>query len=241
MLIVLLVVTVALGFGLSIISQSITDVQISGQSEEAVRTFNAAEAGIEAGLSSLTLGQNFTLTDFDNINVDYSVASQNYIETTVMENDVLGVGLTGVADTLTINWVVDQENPGTCNPISGGAPAALLISVIDNAGGVQRYALEACDLGSGNDFTAGDSGDLGYLKKYSLDVSLSDRQVKIRPIYNRATIRVTGVSLPVQTYVIDSLAQSTTKESKAIQVSRTVAATPTIFDFVLFSGTNIIK
>ena len=68
--------------------------------------------------------------------------------------------------------------------------------------------------------------------------------VKIRPIYNQTKIKVTGTGtdpLPVQAYAIDSQAKSPTLESKAIQVSRTIPATPAIFDYVLFSGGSIVK
>lgn len=243
-LIVLLVVAVALGFGLSIISQSVTDVEIAGQSEESARAFNAAEAGIEAGLKDLTIGTySLPVPGFTG---QYSVASVNALETTVSENDVATVVLGVVPDTLTIEWVDSnnaQENPGTCSGASGGAPASLLITVINNANQIVRYGLNACDLDSVNGMTrvGVSNGTEGYLRQYSLTVAASDELVKIRPIYNQAQIRVTGDNLPVQAYDIDSRAQSLTLESKAIQVSRTVTAAPGIFDYVLFSGTNIVQ
>ncbi|MFH0943149.1 MAG: hypothetical protein V1810_03175 [Candidatus Beckwithbacteria bacterium] len=248
-LIVLLVVAVALGFGLSIISQSITDVQITGHSEESVRAFNAAEAGIEEALTNLSglllIGGSSSMS-VDNIEVDYSVEEASFVETIVRENDVAEVVLGG-ADTLTINWVESSnelENPEeSCNGVSGGAPASLLISVIDVNGNVQRTAINACNLDAENGLTrvGVSDGEDGYLKKYSLAVGPNDERVRIRPLYNQATIRVTGTNLPVQTYIIDSSAQSPTLESKAIQVSRSVSAVPAIFDFVLFSGTNIMQ
>jgi len=247
-LIVLLVVVVALGFGLSIISQSITDTEIAGHSEESARAFNAAEAGIEdalGNLSSLVIGDNYTLIK-DGVDVTYSVSGDSFLEGVYSENDTATVVLDG-ADTLTIEWVNSgntQENPGTCNGVSGGAPASLLITVINNVNQIGRYGLNACDLDSVNGMTrvGVSNGTEGYLRQYLLAVAASDELVKIRPIYNQAKIRVTGApSLPVQVYGIDSRAQSPTLESKAIQVSRTVPATPAIFDYVLFSGINIVQ
>ena len=246
-MIVLLVVVVALGFGLSIISQSITDTEIAGHSEESARAFNAAEAGIEdalGNLSSLVIGDNYTLIK-DGVDVTYSVSGDSFLEGVYSENDTATVVLDG-ADTLTIEWVNSgntQENPGTCNGVSGGAPASLLITVINNVNQIGRYGLNACDLDSVNGMTrvGVSNGTEGYLRQYLLAVAASDELVKIRPIYNQAKIRVTGDTLPVQVYGIDSRAQSPTLESKAIQVSRTVPATPAIFDYVLFSGTSIIQ
>ncbi len=243
-LIVLLVVAVALGFGLSIISQSVTDTEIAGHSEESARAFNAAEAGIESALGNLTIGTyNIDVGEDENIiNVNYEVSSENFLEGVYDENDIATVVLGEFGDTLTIEWVQPGEDPGTCIGESTKAPASLLITVIDSTNNITRYGLNACDLDSDNGMTrvGVSDGTDGYLRLYSLTVG-ANALVKIRPIYNQAQIRVTGDNLPVQAYDIDSRAQSPTLESKAIQVSRTVPATPAIFDYVLFSGTNIVQ
>lgn len=226
-LIVLLVVVVALGFGLSIISQSTTDVKIAGQSEESARAFNAAEAGIEDALknvSSITAG---ALT-IDGIDVNYTVAGENFLEGVYEENNTATVFLSG-ADNLTIEW-------GDSCPEA----ASLEITVIDNSGNIQKYGINGCEIDNGME-TESQSGDDGYLKKFNLSVTADDHLVRIRPIYAQTKIRVIGTNLPIQAYSIDSQAQSPTLETKAIQVSRSVAAAPAIFDYVLFSGTNIVK
>jgi len=243
-LIVLLVVVVALGFGLSIISQSVTDVEIAGQSEESARVFNAAEAGIENALGNLTIGTYYIDVGEDQarIEVNYEVTGERFLEGVYSENDVAMVVLgDGVAHTLTIEWA-DGDCTGAVAE-SGGTPASLLITVINSDNEITRYGLNACALHGDNDMVdISDSGLDGYLRTYSLVVTDIDELVKIRPIYNQAKIRVTGApSLPVQVYGIDSRAQSPTLESKAIQVSRTVPATPAIFDYVLFSGINIVQ
>ena len=50
LLIVLLIMAVALTIGLAVTSRTVTDVEISEQTEEAARAFSAAEAGIEEAL-----------------------------------------------------------------------------------------------------------------------------------------------------------------------------------------------
>jgi len=246
-LIVLLIVFVALGFGLSIISQSTTDVKISQQEEEASRAFNAAEAGIEEALKDITIGS-FPLTVDDDIEVNYTVTDQTYLEGVYEENESAEVTLGGVNNTLTINWVdssSNDENPNNCTGVSaesGQTAASLLITVIDNANQISRVGLNACSLSGDNGMTDISATGGDYLRSYGLDVTANDVKVRIRPIYNRVSLRVSGSTpLPVQTHLIDSTAQTLTQESKAIQVSRTEPATPSIFDYVLFSGTNIIK
>lgn len=241
-LVVLLVVAVALGYGLSIISQSVTDTEITGHSEESARVFNAAEAGIENALgkiSSLTIGTGYNLSVGD-VNVQYSVSGNNFLEAVYQENDTATVVLGGVAETLTIEWA-DGDCSGAV-AASGQTPASLLVTVIDSNNQIKRYGWNACNLDAQNGLTyVSAAGDDGYLRKKELVVAASDELVKVRPIYNQAQIRVSGDNLPVQAYGIDSKAQSPTLESKAIQVSRTVPATPAIFDYVLFSGTNIVQ
>lgn len=246
-LIVLLVIAVALGFGLSIISQSITDVKISKQEQESTRAFNAAEAGIEEALKSVTVGVGSITVD--GIEVDYEVESETALSNTVKESESLEVDLTGAdagLNMITINWVdtgVGIENPGSCTASSGQAPASLLISVVDNANQVTRYGLNACDLSADNGMiNVTDSGVGDFLRQYDLSVDASDELVRIRPVYNRTSVYVVGnVDLPVQAHSINSTAQAPTLETKAIEVIQTEPATPSVFDYVLFSGTNIVK
>jgi type II secretory pathway pseudopilin PulG len=248
-LLVLLVIAIALGFGLSIISQSVSDVRISKQEQEASRAFNAAEAGIEEALKDIAgVGIGGSLL-VDGIEVNYGVSSNTYISSSLKENESVEVDLTGAdmaLNTLSINWVDSNsqgENPGTCVASSGQAPASLLITVTDNLDQQAKYGVNSCALNTDNGMTdISDAGSSSFLRQYDVAVDANDVLVGIRPIYNKASISVTGnVDLPVQAYVINSTAQAPTLESKAIEVTRTDPATPSIFDYVLFSGTSIVK
>jgi hypothetical protein len=250
-LLVLLVIAIALGFGLSIISQSVSDVRISKQEQEASRAFNAAEAGIEEALKDIAgagIGGSLLV---DGIEVNYGVLSNTYISNSLKENESVEVDLTGAdvaLNSLSINWVDSNsqgENPDTCVASSGQAPASLLITVTDDSDPPQQasYGVNACALNTDNGMTdVSNVGSSTFLRQYDVAVDANDVLVRIRPIYNRASISVTGnVDLPVQAYVISSTAQAPTLESKAIEVTRTEPATPSIFDYVLFSGTSIVK
>ncbi len=249
-LMVLLVAAVALGLGLSIISQSTTDIRISQQEQESARAFNAAEAGIETALksiSSIPLGTPQSVSIGD-IPVEYTVTSKEFLEGSFNENSSIQVILGGSANTLTIDWVDKNsaaENPGNCSGVSadsGATAASILLTVIDDNYQLRRYALNACSLNASNGMTdVATGGPDKYLRSYDLSVTANDRLLRIRPVYNLASIRITSVDpLPVQGYVVDSKAQSPTQESKAIEVTRWEPATPSIFDYVLFSGGDII-
>jgi hypothetical protein len=58
-LIILLVMAVVLTIGLSVVSRSVTDINISQQSEDSARAFSAAEAGIEQALIGTSADRDF--------------------------------------------------------------------------------------------------------------------------------------------------------------------------------------
>lgn len=70
--------------------------------------------------------------------------------------------------------------------------------------------------------------------------------LRMKPFWNRATIKVTPqaqfASFPVQTYEITSTATTDTGLSRKVQVTRdALPQLPAIFDYVLYSGKDIIK
>lgn len=252
-LIVLLVVAVALGFGLSIISQSTTDVRISTQEQNASRVFNAAEAGIEEALkniSGIPLGATQTVTGLDgDIEVAYLVNASSDVEAGFGENEVVQVNLTGAdvsLNTVTINWVKENssaENPGCTD--ENLTPASLQITLIKEASAnyaKRSYAYNACEALDNNMTFVATEGDGDFLKKVAVAVESDDALMRIRLVYNQATVAVSGnVALPTQGYEIASSAQVANVASKAIEVTRSEPAAPPIFDYVLFSGTSIVK
>lgn len=247
-LIVLLIVAVILGLGLSIVSQSTTDVKISKQEQEGSRAFNAAEAGIEEALKSIVVGSGQQIV-VDDITVSYDVVGSTVIEGKFNENESLEVTLSGAdlaLNTVNINWVDEDsliENPASCVGSSSQAPASLLVTVIDDLDRAIRYGVNACALNAENGLSdVSISGDGGYLRKFSVSVGVDDQLIRIRPLYNQASFMIYGnVDLPNQAYEINSSAQVETLESKAIEVTRTEPASPSIFDYALFSGTSIVK
>ncbi|MDZ4229008.1 MAG: hypothetical protein U1C50_02015 [Patescibacteria group bacterium] len=250
-LLILLVVAVALGLGLSIISQSTTDVRITQQEQESARAFNAAEAGIEDALKQInTVALNTPLSlNVDDIPVAYTVSGINFLEAKFNENESAQVILEGTNNTLTLNWVDSnnsEENPGNCSDVSaasGQTAASLLISVINSNFEVRRLGINACSLNSSNNLTdVATAGTDQYLRSYNLNVLATDKLVRIRPLYNTTSLRVTASTpLPNQAYLVDSSAQTETQETKAIQVTRLEPATPSVFDYVLFSGSDLVK
>jgi hypothetical protein len=256
-LIVLLVVAVALGFGLSIISQSTTDVRISHQEQEAARAFNVAEAGIEEALqniSSIPFGVPQTIGGFDaSINGSYVVDTSNQLESKYQANETAQINLLNhdvALSQVTVNWVDSQndlENPDCSSELQ--TPASIQVTVIKGAAdnfAKRTYAYNSCNaLTNGFSYIA-TSGDNNYLKKVAVAIEPGDVLMRIRPVYNQTSLLIYGdVDLPPQNYIVSSTAQASSGEqslaTKSIEVTRSEPATPPIFDYVLFSGTNIVK
>ena len=257
-LIVLLIIAVALGFGLSIISQSTTDVRISKQEQESARAFNAAEAGIEEALQKLSIVAGAGPQELSGLDTgvesSYEVTGANQLEAVYQENDTAQVSLLNSDPTLTkltVNWV--KANSTVENPRCTGesqTPASLEITVIKGSSGnyaKRSFAYNACPtLGNGMSTNGVVNGSQGYLKRRDIPIESDDVLVRIRPIYNQASLWIRGnVDLPLQGYAIASTAQVGTADQstavKAIEVTRTEPGTPSIFDFVLFSGSNLVK
>jgi len=254
-LLVLVVVAVALTFGLSTIARTTTETKISYQEQEATRAFNAAEAGIEEALRNVVsiAGSGLqTLAGFEDIDVSYQVEAVSSLESSYAENETAQVNLVGAGGgTITLEWVKqadENENPGCVGEAQ--TPASLLVTIVKGAGGgyaVRRQAFNACGALDNGMELAGDSGDASYLKKAEINLAADDELMRIRPIYNQTSIRVTKDDLPEQYYRIVSTAEvklgesEETFASKAVQVTRTVPATPSVFDYVLFSGSSISK
>ena len=173
---VLLVIAVALGFGLSIISQATTDVRIARQEQESARAFNAAEAGIEAALQKLSIVAGAGSQEIgglsDDVSGTYEVNPANEIQATYQENDTVQVnlanhdpGLTSV----TINWVKADsniENPGCSS--EAVTPASLVLTIIKGTayGYSQRnFAYNACGVLDNGMAAAPLSGEPRYFKK----------------------------------------------------------------------------
>lgn len=253
-LIILLIMVVVLTVGVSIASRTVMDVSLSRQEEQGGRVYQAAESGVESVLSqdllqnSLYTNDTFsgTVNSISDINVNYTVARMKTLETRVDEGAAVAVDVTGTGNgsQLQINWGKGQDC-GNGDPSQNAA--SLLIRVFNNTGGVvtqRNYAYAACSYANGYTTTGTSAGNGGYYKKVMLTLQTGDISVRISPLYNDAPIQVAGSgwTLPTQYYSIASSARNQLgNETKAIQVTRTLPAYPAVLDYVLYSGTTIVK
>lgn len=245
-IIILLIVVVMSTIGVSVVSRSSTDVSLSRSAEDANRAFDAAESGAEQALSDTSAlnpdnpdSVTGTITSIPNVSVDYTVNKLTVLDTVVDEgySASLNVGTAPDGGNLSINWSTQAD--------CGENPASLVITVYADLGVSPAYRkvyAGACAHTPTDNFPLAGAGSGGYLRSTVVTLTSTDAFVRIRPVYNQTAIRVAsaGWSLPVQQFQVTSTAQSTlNKETKALQVDRTLPQAPSVFDFTLFAGGTI--
>ena len=265
-LVVLLTLLVGLTMALAIFLNTVSDAQLTTTEENSERAFSAAEAGIEELLSGALVGIGSTgVVNVGGLDANVEYEPVNHFEAYVPQNGVATIQLEGATDTqIRILWTVagdDEGIRGTCTEGDSNTPAALIIDKWTNPGtGVEvehfAYNPEGCaavgssSLGFSNS-VAGIDNYLSMLENFNIDGDNSDGAtdlfLRIRPIYNHATIKIEAMNDPVsglpqqQIDISSSATVDDSGESRAISVVKTVPALPEIFDYALFSGNTIVK
>ncbi|MBI4067481.1 pilus assembly PilX N-terminal domain-containing protein [Candidatus Gottesmanbacteria bacterium] len=104
-LIILLVTTVGLTIGLSLVSRTVQDLRISTQITESSKAFQAAESGIEAALKGTAVGGSG--------DVSLGNASANYSVTTYGGSDApINIGNTAAGESKSF-WLIGHRDDGT--------------------------------------------------------------------------------------------------------------------------------
>ncbi len=245
-IIILLIVVVMSTIGVSVVSRSSTDVSLSKSAEDANRAFDAAESGAEQALSDTSALDasnpntvTGSITSITNLNVDYTVNKLDVLDTVVDEGFSASLNVSGAAagSTLNVKWATQTACAET--------PASLVITIYASPGTSPPYRkvfAGACAHNPTDNFTLAGAGLGGYFRQVALTLANTDVLVRIRPVYNQTSLRVEAVgwTLPVQQFKVTSTAQSTlNKETKALQVDRTLPQAPSVFDFTLFAGGTI--
>jgi len=265
-LIVLLIMTVILTIGLSVVSRSVTDIKISQQTQEAARAFWVAQAGLEKAIKANAGISSDSLND-----IDYTVskatlgggnefvfpekvkANETVTLWFVGHDESTGLIDTGVSfkDKITLYWGNESEAgvPSESTP-------ALEATLVYNKGGFKNmhytydpFANRSVKTNftpavtTGSPFTVS-----GQNFKYSSDViDLKDYGtpyfLRLRLLFNPSP-QVLGVlassSLPNQGNCFESSA--TVSESGIVRKLKQCQfwlVSPNIFDYVLFSGGGI--
>jgi len=263
-LVVLLVMSVLLTLGLSVVSRSVTDVKISQQSQESARAFWTAQAGLEKAL----LAQS-DIPDSTIDGVSYAVTKSALGGGTEFVPEAIDVGKNFVY------WLVDHKDDGSIDtsfysgdrltiywgryPADGPAPALVATLVYKDTSGnfrSRKFAYDPVTRSPATNFSLPDSGTdfsfggntFAYKATISGLLSLPgyDRKpyfVNIKMLFNTTTqpigVQTVGVGF-VQGSCYESKATVTVSNIvRNLKECRTWPQTPGIFDYLLFSGGDI--
>lgn len=252
-LLLLVVLGLLITLVLSVASRTLSDSVLTRQEKEQSSAFGVAETGVEEALRLIRAGGslpdgNISIGDSTGLMTGhYNVNPQASLEVFLKEGEAGHINLAGFSGNLAISWTkkdaTASENK-TCTNTQGSenGPAAMEISVFSAAGAVTRYYYNPYSCSpTGNGFAASDDGGATYRSTKTLvAIPATTSFLRLRPIYNSASVSVSGVSLPSQSYVIQSQVKGG-DVSKEIEVKRTIDYPASIFDFAVFSGTTIVK
>jgi len=259
-IVILLMMAVIMTVGLSVISRTTQDISLSNQTSDSARVFNAAESGLDQALSLLqqsfvtgvlTTTGTLTVNDSD---VTYDIASSSVMEsrifegTSVMINVVDRVanpgGLTG-SGALRVDWSKSAfDTDCSSAPLQPSSLLVFIYSVNGTQTALRTQAIAGCNRSDGFTASSTSGTTAGYRFWTTVALQPGDLFVRLKPLYGDAHIRVAGngVTLPTEFYTITAQARNQTgNETRKIQVNQTLPSAPSVMDYVLYSGTTLVK
>lgn len=262
LILVLLTVIVVLTIGLSVASRNITNLRTTTQTEQSQRAFTAAEGGIEdilanideiSSLSNVTSEEGYTnKVTVGDLEATVNVKASSIYDGAVSLGDVLQVNLVyadgsiiATPNVIQIEWA-KNINLGEIDFAEDG-PASIEVTQIYGSNQQERFYFEGITARSGeNGAVAGTctaaSGEFARCAQVALQPNA--KILRIKPFWANTTVQVAGAGfdLPVQWYDLTSTAQSEIGVTRSVNVRRSaLPRLPAIFDYVLFSETDLEK
>jgi hypothetical protein len=223
-LIVLLIMVVVTTVAVSVSTRSVSELRISRQEQESTRTLNLAESGIEELLkenldtildgNDVTTGVRTVASTDINFKVEKKQSLQNIV---LLEGHSVDIDVNG-ATNIGISW-------------PSGSGCSLVVSLISDSNLERRVWKNGSCLGIGDPLVG------------SIDVT-GYKNALIKAVGGSSTISVsrtcstcTGAFL----YELSSTATLADGSTRKVTVYKTPGSLPSIFDYVLFSGTSLTK
>jgi len=233
-IVVLLTLVVAATVVVSLSSRSVSELKISRQEQESTRALNLAESGIEDLLSeNVPAGSSQRV--IDGVPVDYKIVDSNNVgPIQVLPGHTVEVNLVGaVAQTMSVSWSAG---------CSGNA-AVLVTFFNGNTNTLRRYILSRTNV----DGITNNPGVNSYVNSSctfpSLQIQNGDEFARIKGLYQPLTLTASGsdASFPIQYRTVKTSATLADGTTRSVEVNKFNPTLPSVFDYVVFSGTNIVK
>lgn len=261
-LILIVIMTVALAIGLSVVQKSLVDVSTASKVEQSSRAFSAAEAGIEKAISSERSQDAFDLDNnskIDSVNMrEVPEAGQALEYPPLAKEEVAQVWLADPASNLpNCNAGKICYNQTTLDVYWGNSPtdkAAIELTLVYYDG--VKYASRKWYLDSGprvdtngfdgvpcTGYSIGSNPYQCYKRLENLPTS-GLMLIRARLLYNSTSqafaVKPTSGSLPPQARLFASTGSSGETQRK-IQVFQLYKVAPPYFDYGIFSASEINK
>lgn len=264
LLITLLVLSIATTIALSLIARTTTDLNISNETDESSRAFNAAEAGIEealraqvapVGTQALSGNTSYTVTQ---TSIGGAAGAYTFPRvTSVGQTETLWLvnhnAVTGLPDTLTKGYT--DNTIEVCLGDTTPKPAIEVI-IYYIRGGEYRIARDVFDADSdriaNNNFSlitnttgCGAGTNTLYRKAinfpvtYSINPSGADTLImmRFRPLYANTQIAISATAaIPLQGNTYESCGTTGTGISRCISVIQNYRTPSGLFDYVIYSN-----
>lgn len=269
LLIVLLITLVGLTVGLSVVSRSLTNIKISTQTEESDRAFAAAEAGVEEALRLGSAPPAGTVGDASytvQLNQVGGGIAPFLFPTKITKDEVASIWLVNHRDDGSLEETPLYPANGTISVCWGenttldDSTPAIKADIIYKVGSDYKIGRGVYDPkrdreNSFEDVTNKSGGNCaaeGKTQAFRKDIKFSDLGIpggailellRLRVFYNETTVAVAplgGASLPLQGKMVESTG-TLGGISRKIKVFESYPSLPPIFDYVLFSGEDLIK
>lgn len=246
---ILLVSTIGLTIALSIASRSLKNLQTTSEFEFSNTAFSAAEAGIEEALYTIETKRVIPTSittpipvgaaggSIKTLTVAEGGGGSGYALDKVNKDDTAEVKLNGYSGSVDLYWDTD----GNINQAT--SLVAMEVSGSSTPYTIKRYALN-CGIPAANNFTSVPVGTyayqgVSYQCRYRVLISSNPQILRIRVMYQETGLAVVAVggNLPNQNFTITAVGKAGDTERK-IQVTRGKPSLPSVFDYVLFSGSS---
>ncbi len=271
LLVIVLIMFVGLTVSLTLISRTTTDIKFSREFEESSKALSAAEAGIEEALRGAGVGGQQTIVTGVTYEVvtptPMLLAERAGVAFSLGKIEAQNVATVWLAEYETWNQVYTADRIALCWQDADADPPdppdieAIILYKNDNDP-VNPYKV-ARDFFKHGDYTSGGTCDKPSFYSYGTDISFTSipdwpvgitlLALRLKPIGSDSNIVgggafiavdppevVPGNSLPSQgtEFISTGKAGDTTRK---VRVVKSYPSWPEIFDYVLFSGTNLRK
>lgn len=246
-LILILIMLVSSTVALTVIQRTIQEIELTTTEQDAAEALQAAEAGVEQGLRTLTSGQQVPLEGANySVQVGTEGANGYLTDSDLSTGNTLEINLAGSPSPPTSIDVYWGDNG---DPNESPTAAVEVIKYQQFAVNDYRVVHYAWDpdgsrVASNSFFSPqlnpGSALGVSFRARANIALVAQDKIIRIRSVYNRTRIAIVplpaGSQLPDLQHRIVSTGQTESGIVRKIEVIRDQPSLPQFFDFALYSG-----